>query len=178
MIFICSAGRSGSAWLTTLFSACGMKSRHDLYPINTDVDVESHTGWLWDIDGFCDRLAARSQKHGVCDTVILLSRPREEIENSVATLLNRKEDWSRVFQQWEELQDRVWRTTQILQSGYKVDYRDMFKPEFKKTLKRILWKYPEARSRVDDAWDFLVNMRVTNKAVEQETVESYGPIKN
>ena len=176
MIFVLSAGRSGSAWLCAYFAALGLRVRHEGYPVITECDVMSDTSWMWNRGSLINRLKQRNQP-GITDTVILLDRPRDQIERSVERLIGKK-DWDRNFEAWETLKNEIWNKglTQILRAGFKIQYEDMFDPKFPTTMRHILSssRFPRDIHEIQRVWEFYKHLRITNKTSEQETIESYG----
>lgn len=177
MIFLASCGRSGSAWLSTVFCALGLTVRHEGYPVIPDPDVISDTSWLWNSGTLINNLEQRNRM-AIADTVILLDRPRKEIERSVAKLIGKEHNWDRAFAEWERLKDAVWNKglTQVLRSGFRINYADLFEPKFKATLIHILSSSGH-RDKIDDVdrvLNFMWNIRCTNKTSEEETIQSYG----
>lgn len=175
-VFIVSAGRSGSAWLTAVLTALGLSCRHELYPAIPDTDVVADTGWIWNGKHLLDHIGHRNTP-GARDTIIILERPRAEIEASVERLLGERKDWDKLFNNWDELRNRLWRSmTQICKAGYRIQYKDMFDPRFKVTLKSIMSNAgkPVSCEDIDRVWNLFVHLRITNRSVEKETIESYN----
>lgn len=177
MIYLVSAGRSGSAWLCAVLSACGLTVRHEGYPVIDKPDVLSDTTWLWNNGELVNSLAVRNRV-AITDTVILLDRDRKAIERSVAKLIGRECNWDRAFTNWEKLKNDIWNKglTQILRSGFRIQYEDMFEPRFKDILVAILSSsgHRDKIHNVDRVLKLFVNFRVTNLSSEEETIQSYG----
>lgn len=176
MIYIVSPGRSGSAWLSAVFSALGLKVRHESVPVIEEPDVLSDTSWMWNRGALVNRLEQRNRVK-ITDTIIILDRPREEIERSIAKLVGHK-NWDRNFDAWEKLKNDLWNKglTQILKAGFKFNYKDLFEPEFPKYLRAVLTSSGHRRDihEIQRVWDLFRHLRITNKTSEEETVQSYG----
>lgn len=178
MIYLCSAGRSGSAWLCANFAALGLKVKHEGYPAGPEEpDVLSDTSWLWNSGSLVNRLEQRNRLR-VTDTVIILDRDRKAVERSVKGLVGRECNWDQAFSEWEKLKDAIWNKglTQVLRAGFKLNYEDMFEPKFPTTLRHILTSSGHRRDihEIQRVWDLFRHFKITNKSSEEETILSYG----
>jgi hypothetical protein len=168
-IYIVSAGRSGSGWLSSVLAGCGLSVVHEWTPFNAvNPDVVSDTSWLWNRETFLASLTMN-------DVVIVLDRDREDREASVNKLLG-KRDWSNVNEQWEKLKDSliVALPAPKYKGLYYVDYKELFSDAGCGLIEEALRVAERDTSNLRNMWDFMRHMRVTNNTVEQMVKESYG----
>lgn len=168
-IYIVSAGRSGSGWLSTCLMAAGLRTVHEWTPYDVvDPEVVADTTLVWNADSFLDSLKPD-------DAVIVLTRDREEIEASVTKLVG-KHDWSLLFSRFERLkeglQDAAKRGTKVATIDHKYLFGFL---GYRSVCDLLSSDYPDIdRLRLRDIWEFMQHMRVTNKSVEDRVKASYG----
>ena len=166
-IYIVSAGRSGSGWLSSVLAGCGLRVEHEWTPYNVvDPEVVSSTEWIWNQRSFLASLT-------MDDVVIVLDRDREEREKSVENLIG-KHDWSLLDQKWEELKASL---RELHDSSiHFLRYEELFLwgGNGHKTVESALLLDGRDISNLSNMWDFMAHMRVTNKTSEQIVKESYG----
>lgn len=185
MIWILSRGRSGSAWLSAVLTACGLNGSHENVPLpQPQHDFRAHTGFLWDVKGTLRDLEQRGL-HKLQDVVVILERPREEIEQSIAKIIGVEENWSHLHREWEELKTGVLRTSGLLRATFTVQYKDLFTHHFEATLAAILSASRTDRVKPVGAWpesnmytakrvlEVFRHLRVTNLTDERRTQNSY-----
>jgi hypothetical protein len=168
-IYIVSAGRSGSGWLSSVLAGCGLSVVHEWTPFNAvNPDVVSNTEWLWNREAFLASLTMN-------DVVIVLDRDREAREASVNKLLG-EHDWNQVNEQWERLNvSLLWALPPPKYKGlYYVDYKELFSDAGYDLIEHALRIAERDTSNLRNMWDFMRHMRVTNNTVEQMVKESYG----
>jgi hypothetical protein len=164
-IYIVSAGRSGSGWLSSVLAGCGLRVVHEWTPYNVvDPEVVSSTEWIWNQRSFLASLT-------MDDVVIVLDREKEAREASVDKLLG-THDWSLLNDRWRILRDSIFYKMDLL--WVSIDYEDLFGEEGYEAVKRVLHIAKRDTSNLRNMWDFMVHMRVTNKTSEQIVKESYG----
>jgi hypothetical protein len=168
-IYIVSAGRSGSGWLSSVLAGCGLSVVHEWTPFNAvNPDVVSNTEWLWNREAFLASLTMN-------DVVVVLDRDREDREASVNKLLG-KRDWSNVHEQWEKLKEGLeerW-VSSPYREGLWLHYEDLFTELGYTLIAHTLSVAERDTSNLRNMWDFMRHMRVTNNTVEQMVKESYG----
>jgi hypothetical protein len=167
-IYIVSAGRSGSGWLSSVLAGCGLSVVHEWTPFNAvNPDVVSNTEWLWNREAFLASLTMN-------DVMIVLDRDREDREASVNKLLG-EHDWSLLNEKWEELKGAIeerWGST--IRHVIRVDYSELFSDTGFGKVDLALDIIDQDTSNLRNMWDFMRHMRVTNNTVEQMVKESYG----
>lgn len=179
MIWIFSAGRSGSCWLSAVLTACGLNGSHENLPLPLpEHDFRAHTGFLWDVPGVLHDLETRGSK-ALQDVAIILERPREEIEHSIARITGRYDNWNHLHREWAALKQGVMRTSGLLRATFTIQYKDLFKPQFEATLTAILsvsgtgaWKESN-KYTAKRVLDFYRHLRITNLTDELRTQNSY-----
>lgn len=166
-IYIVSAGRSGTGWLSSVLAGCGLKVVHEWTPFNVvDPDVVSNTEWLWNRETFLGALT-------MDDVVLVIDRNREDREASVNKLLG-EHDWSQLHEQWEKLKAGVDDWGAALGAVYWLHYKDLFTDFGYIQVDFALRSAKHDTSNLRNMWDFMRHMKVTNNTVEQMVKESYG----
>lgn len=162
-IYIVSAGRSGSGWLSSVLAGCGLRVVHEWTPYNVvDPEVVSSTEWIWNRETFLASLT-------MDDVVIVLDRDRKAREASVNKLLG-EHDWSLLNEKWEQLKDAV--DSHGCGCVF-VDYEDLFTEAGYERVEIALGIAKRDTSNLRNMWDFMVHMKVTNNTSEQTVKESY-----
>lgn len=167
-IYIVSAGRSGSGWLATCLMAAGLRTVHEWTPHNViDPEVVADTTLVWNADTFLDNLKPT-------DAVIVLDRDRKEIEASVTKLVG-NHDWSVLFSRFERLKEGLRDAAKRGTLVATVEHKHLFSLEglgrVCGLLERIYLNLD--LRRLEEIWDFMQHMRVTNKSVEERVKSSY-----
>lgn len=169
MIYIVSAGRSGSGWLSTCLMAAGLRTKHEWVPYNViDPEVVADTSLVWNVDSFLDNLKPT-------DAVIVLNRDRKEIEASVTKLVG-NHDWSVLFSCFERLKEGLQYAAKRGIQVATVEHKLLFGPGGLSRICSLLEGiYPDLDyRRLGEVWTFMLHMRVTNKTVEARVKDSYG----
>lgn len=163
MIVICSAGRSGTAWLASVFAAQGLKVRHEWIPLGVvDPDVIADTALLWDIQ-FVGGLSAN-------DIIILIDRDQESRMASIDKLLG-KRDYSRLNELWADLKTALRASPAKL---YEMTYERLFDVQTRDVVRNILFAAGHPSDNLNSFWDFFVNIRATNHKAEALCKASLG----
>lgn len=161
MILIASAGRSGSGWLCSVLTACSLTCVHEWFPFNViKPDAQAETEWVHNQGAFWNALSPN-------DTLIVLDRNKQARRSSV----NRLFGWSNT----RDLED-LW--SQFVRSASEgahpnthfFTYERLFDTETRDRLRQILFAAGHDTSNLDNAFNFLRTMRVTNKASEAAAV--------
>lgn len=164
MIWILSAGRSGSGWLSSIFAACNCRVVHEWFPTDVvDPDVISDTSLVHDIDQFVGGLSAK-------DVVIILDRDAKQRLRSVEKLLG-KRDYSDVIAKWGQLKDAVRKTHAQV---YDMTYEGLFDVTTREVIRHILFAAGFPTDNLNNFFGFMKHQRVTNNTSEALTKESLG----
>lgn len=172
MIYIASAGRSGSGWLCALLTACSLRVVHEWFPFNViKPDAQAETEWVHDQEAFWNALSPN-------DTLIVLDRNWKARRAAVKRLFGEQpsHDLDTLWSQF------VCKAAEGLhQNTHFLSYEKLFDTETRDRLHHILFAAGHSTSNLDNAFNFLRNMRVTNKVSETAAVnlpaECFGALR-
>lgn len=163
-LYILSAGRSGSGWLSSMLVACGLRGTHELTPYNqTDPQFVSDTSLVWNIDSFLKALKVE-------DSIIVLDRPRAERVASANAILKTDNTWDLLEDQWD-------RAKALLKETYNdilwLQYEDLFTY----TGRSALWHFLNldcSQERFNEAFEFLKHQQIQNRTAINDVKEANG----
>lgn len=165
MIKICSAGRSGSAWLANVLSACSLNVVHEFLPYNVvKPDAVSDTTWLWNPNEFWGSLSPE-------DAVVILDREEEGRMASINKLLGTR-DWSVLNQRWKEFLAMSFESTH--RHIHRFSYENLFDLTNRDQIRHVLFQQGHSDANLDRHWNFSIGMKTINWKSEMDCKRSLG----
>ena len=164
VIYVVSCGRSGSAWLSTLLVACGLRTTHEWFPVKcTAPQAVADTSWVWNVEQFISSLKPE-------DAIVVLDRSYDARCQSANRILGINEKWEELERQWDQMKAAL---KEVHNDVLWLKYEDLFQYSGRTALWHFL-TLDISQERFFDIWDFLRNMRITNKTAEEEVIEARG----
>lgn len=166
MIYIISAGRSGSGWLSCVLYSLGHHVTHEIHTVGEHLQAKEP---VWSDTTLCERISEIVAEVGEGDKIIYLVRSQEEIEASVRKMLPGVDTsgplglfLKAIFQS---------PNMRCLRDPLFINYTDLFSVETAVELANFL---DGNESQYVQHWQFFKDFRITNQKCEEDVKKLYA----